>query len=320
MAETALILMLTTSGSSDEMGVRYLKAISISAVKSVHSKRAYATAIEEFISWNLCEGKIRITARELLTYQAHLIERTNPTGQPLAPSTVNVKMAAVRSLVHSAATDEWISKQDEEQILSRVQSCAVKGRRQGHRMPLEDVIRCLRLPDRSTIQGKRDYAILAVLFSCGIRRAELCSVEVKTIGKLDGGWAFIDLVGKRQKVRSVPMEDPVKDGIDEWLAAAKITKGRIFRAINRGGNVWGTGLSTTVIWNIVKHYAGLVGYPTFAPHDARRSCARIYYDHDAPLVQIQLLLGHDKLDTTANYINAQQKFGAGALGKVVDIS
>ena len=42
---------------------------------------------------------------------------------------------------------------------------------------------------------------------------------------------------------------------------------------------------------------------TSPPHDARRTCARIYYDANAPLKQIQFLLGHDKLDTTARYVN-----------------
>ena len=58
----------------------------------------------------------------------------------------------------------------------------------------------------------------------------------------------------------------------------------------------------------------------FAPHDARRSCARIYYDAKAPLKQIQFLLGHDKLDTTARYVNDEQKFGGEAVSKVAEIS
>jgi integrase/recombinase XerC len=89
---------------------------------------------------------------------------------PLAPSTVNVKMAAVRSLVHCAAAEGWISEQDDEQILKRVKSRPVAGRREGQFMPLSDVQRCLRLPDSATLAGKRDYALLGVLFACGLRR------------------------------------------------------------------------------------------------------------------------------------------------------
>jgi integrase len=71
--------------------------------------------------------------------------------------------------------------------------------------------------------------------------------------------------------------------IDEWLAAAKLKGGVIFRAIRKNGKVWGSGLDESAIWEIVRHYAALVGHPNFAPHDARRTCARIYYDAKAPL-------------------------------------
>jgi integrase/recombinase XerD len=173
---------------------------------------------------------------------------------------------------------------------------------------------------RTTIQGKRDYAILGILFACGLRRAELCNLKVETIGPLNGGWALIDLVGKRQKVRSIPIEAPIKAGIDEWLAAAKVKGGVIFRAIRKNGKVWGSGLDESAIWEIVRHYAALVGHANFAPHDARRTCASIYYDAKAPLKQIQFLLGHYKQDTTARYVNDEQKFGGEAVSKMADIS
>jgi hypothetical protein len=96
------------------------------------------------------------------------------------------------------------------------------------------------------------------------------------------------------------------------VGAAKISSARIFRAIRKNGKVWATGLDESAIWQIVRHYAAQVGHENFAPHDARRSCARIYYDAKAPLKQIQFLLGHDKLDTTARYVNDEQKFGGGS--------
>jgi integrase len=184
-------------------------------------------------------------------------------------------------------------------------------------MALADVQRCLRLPDRATLAGKCDYALLGVLFACRLRRAELCNLEVKTIGRLNEGWALLDLVGKRQKVRSIPLEAPIKAGIDEWLAAAEVTHGRVFRAIRKNGKVWGNGLGESAIWQIVRHYAAQVGHENFASHDARRSCARIYHDAKA---QILFMLSHDKLDTTARYVNDEQKFGGEAVSKVADIS
>ncbi len=53
-----------------------------------------------------------------------------------------------------------------------------------------------------------------------------------------------------------------------WLAAAKISSGRIFRAIRKNGKVWGNGLDESAIWQIVRLYAAQVGHANFAPHDA----------------------------------------------------
>ena len=98
-----------------------------------------------------------------------------------------------------------------------------------------------------------------------------------------------------------------------WISGAQITKGRIFRAIRKNGKPWGTGLDlgATRPWS---------GMKTLPPTDARRSCPRIYYDAKAPLEQIKYMLGHDKLDTMAKYVNDEHKFGEGAVTKVVDIS
>jgi site-specific recombinase XerD len=264
-----LILRVETNSELD--GINHLKQLAKNGVGSAHSQRAYETAIEEFIAWSLHNGQIRINATQLRAYQSHLTARIphhtkdNANDTPLAPSTVNVKMASVRALVHGAAAEGWIAAADEEQILKRLHSRPVTGRREGQRMPLADVQRCLRLPDRATLAGKRDYALLGVLFACGLRRAELCDLEVKTIGRLNEGWALIDLVGKRQKVRSVPLEAPIKAGIDEWLAAARIASGRVFRAVRKNGKVWGNGLDESAIWQIVRHYAARWATRTLPP-------------------------------------------------------
>jgi integrase len=87
------------------------------------------------------------------------------------------------------------------------------------------------------------------------------------------------------------LEAPIKQGIEEWLAAAKITQGRIFRAIRKNDKVWGTGPDESAIWQIVRHYAAAGRARELCLHDVRRSCARIYYEAQAPLKQIQFLLG-----------------------------
>jgi integrase/recombinase XerD len=71
----------------------------------------------------------------------------------------------------------------------------------------------------------------------------------------------------------VPVPAWVKNVIDEWLAAAKITEGRIFRSISKGGRLQGETLAEMAVWWLVKGYAEGIGVKNLAPHDLRRYAA-----------------------------------------------
>ena len=84
-----------------------------------------------------------------------------------------------------------------------------------------------------------------------------------------------DLVGKGGHVRTVPIPGWVKDAVDAWTDAVHITHGPVFRAINKAGRVWGDGMSPKVLWDVVRAAAGRAGIEKLAPHDLRRTCARL---------------------------------------------
>ena len=84
-----------------------------------------------------------------------------------------------------------------------------------------------------------------------------------------------DLVGKGGHVRTVPIPAWVKNHVDAWTAAAAITHGPVFRAINKAGRVWGEGMSPKVLWDVVRSAAARAGIDKLAPHDLRRTCARV---------------------------------------------
>lgn len=67
----------------------------------------------------------------------------------------------------------------------------------------------------------------------------------------------------------------VKDAVDAWTVAAGITEGPVFRAINRVGRVWGDGMTAKVRWDVVRAAAAEAGIDKLAPHDLRRTCARL---------------------------------------------
>jgi integrase len=77
--------------------------------------------------------------------------------------------------------------------------------------------------------------------------------------------------------------------------------GALFRSINKAGRVWGTGFTPKVIWSIVKKAASNGGLSGVAPHDLRRTCAKLCHESGGELEQIQFLLGHVSVQTTERY-------------------
>src|SRR6266496_4294808 len=73
---------------------------------------------------------------------------------------------------------------------------------------------------------------------------------------------------------------------------AGISEGRVFRAINKAGRIWGDGMSPKVLWDVVRVAAARAGIDKLAPHDLRRTCARLCHLVGGELEQIQFLLGH----------------------------
>jgi integrase len=83
-------------------------------------------------------------------------------------------------------------------------------------------------PDENTRKGKRDGALLGLLVGCGLRRAELVSFVVDKIQMRDDRWVIPDLVGKRKKLRLVPVPGWVKDRLDLWTSRRRSRRERYF--------------------------------------------------------------------------------------------
>jgi len=160
-----------------------------------------------------------------------------------------------------------------------------------------------------SVRAKRDYAMLSILFGCGLRRSELVGLKVDEIQKRQDHWAVVDLIGKGGHIRTVPIPQWVKAAIDVWILAAGIKEGRVFRAVSRAGKVRGKGISQNVVWYVVKNCCERAGLEHIAPHDLRRTCAKLCHSNGGELEQIQFLLGHASVQTTERYLGYKQNIG-----------
>ena len=118
---------------------------------------------------------------------------------------------------------------------------------------------------------------------------------------------FADLIGKGGHIRTVPIPDWVGKALQAWTSEAAITTGPIFRAINKAGRIPAHGFTPKVVWEVVRRGASMCGLSNVAPHDLRRTCARLCHQAGGELEQIQFLLGHVSVQTTERYLGCKQR-------------
>ena len=280
--------------------LEHAKTAVLNSLTSSSGQRTYEHAIREFVGWYCSEPRLAFNRTVVLRYRIYLEQRH------YAPSTINLRLAAVRRIAYEAA-DAGLLSPELAAGIRRVKGLRRIGVRLGNWLTPEQGRRLLAEIDVATPSARRDHAMLAMLIGCGLRRAELLALRLESIQLREDHWVIADLVGKAQHVRTVPIPTWVKNAIDEWTVAAGITHGVLFRAINKAGRVWGDGMSPKVLWDVVRAAAVRANIDKLAPHDLRRTCARLCHLAGGELDQIEFLLGHVSIQTTERYLGCKQK-------------
>jgi site-specific recombinase XerD len=280
--------------------LEHAKTAVLNSLTSRDAQRGYRHAINEFVDWYCSEPRLAFNRIVVLRYRCHLESRQ------LAPGTINLRLGAVRRLAYEAA-DCGLLSADLAAGVRRVKGVKKLGVRLGNWLTAEQSHALWQAPDHQRLKGKRDRALLALLLACGLRRHEAVALRLDHIQQREEHWAIVDLVGKAGHVRTVPMPDWVRDKLNEWLVAAAIDRGKLFRRVNKIGRAWGEGITEKAVWHIVKESAKTVGIAQLAPHDLRRTCARLCHASGGELEQIQFLLGHISVQTTERYLGCKQR-------------
>jgi integrase len=268
------------------------KVAVLNSLTSKSGQRSYDRAITDFVDWYCSEPRLSFNRTVVLRYRIFLEQKR------YAPTTINLRLAAVRRVAFEAADSGLLSPELAAGI-RRVKGVRRIGVRIGNWL--------LEKAEKESLRGMRNYAILAILLGCGLRRGELLSLRVDSIQSREERWVIADLLGKAGTIRTVPIPAWVRTGVEKWMDASGISNGALFRAIDRKGRVWGTGMTPKVLWEIVKAAAARANIPKLAPHDLRRTCARLCHVAGGELDQIQFLLGHVSIQTTEQYLGCKQK-------------
>jgi integrase len=260
----------------------------LDTVPSPHSKRNYGKAVDDLFAF--CASR-PLSRSLLMEWRAGM--------EALSPSTINVRLSAVRKMIGEARKNGMLGA-EEAASLTEIPNISQKGTRLGNWLTREQAKELLAVPDRTTLKGKRDYVILALLVGCALRRNELAELDVATIQQREGRWVLADLEGKGRRIRTVAIPIWVKQGINAWMIAAGIEDGRLLRSVNRES------LSDWAVWSVVEQSSKQIGIERFGAHDLRRTCAKLCRKNGGDLEQIKFLLGHSSIQTTERYLGSEQ--------------
>ena len=178
----------------------------------------------------------------------------------------------------------------------------------------EEIESILKAIDMSSIEGRRNRAIIETLYACGLRVSEAVSLKISMLYFKD---EFIRVTGKRDKERLVPIGGSAIEQIDNYVKYDRVhitpVKGNediVF--LNRHG----AALSRVMVFFIIKNLVDKVGiHKTVSPHTFRHSFATQLIERGADLRAVQDMLGHKSITTTEIYTHLDRRY----LKKTIDL-
>ncbi|MBU0943549.1 MAG: site-specific tyrosine recombinase XerD [Proteobacteria bacterium] len=172
-------------------------------------------------------------------------------------------------------------------------------------LSLDQVERLLTPPSVSSPLLNRNYTMLRLLYSTGLRVSELVNLPLAACNLSS---CFVRVIGKGEKERLVPFGIPAKEFLESYLESARplILKGR--RSNTLFVTSRGKGMTRLRFWQIIKEAARAAGIrEKLSPHTLRHSFATHLLTHGADLRSVQLMLGHSDIATTQIYTHVDEE-------------
>lgn len=214
------------------------------------------------------------------------------------PATVNKSLSALRGCLKAA----WrLGLMDSESYHRARDIEAVKGKTlpAGRSITPGELAALMGVcQDDAGSAGARDAAIIALLYSCGLRRAELVGLDV---ADFDAEAGTLTVKGKGNRERLSHVVNGAKAALLDWLTVRGDGPGPLFWPIRKGGWLRPGRLTTQAIYHLLGKRAGQAGVSSLSPHDFRRSFISDLLDAGADLATVQKLAGHASPTTTVRY-------------------
>lgn len=231
-----------------------------------------------------------------LTY-AHTAAVRARLLQQYSPATVRLYLSALRGVLYQAWKLGQMSSEDYQRAAD-LEGVPGEPAPAGRELSCEEIAALMQACQADhTPAGARDAAIMGLLYTCGLRRAEIVSLEMDDYDTMSGR---LLIRGRGNKQRTAYVGNGARDALDDWLTIRGYAAGPLFVSINRGGTL-GSSLSTQAVYNLLVKRGAEAGVLNFSPHDFRRSFASDLLDKGADIATVSRMMGHANLQTTVRY-------------------
>jgi site-specific recombinase XerD len=217
-----------------------------------------------------------------------------------SPESIKTFMAAVRGTLNEAFILGQITPDHLERV-RRVKPPREKRVHKGRMLTYKEYEALLATCDYSP-KGIRDRAIISLLMTCGLRRAELVGVNLEDYQPEEN---TILIRGKGNKERWAFLQDQTQAWLEEWLEYRGHALGPLFVRISKGGNIpeisEKSRMTDQAVYTILDARRKQAGLEKFSPHDLRRTLASTLLQKGLPLEDVRDVLGHSSVTTTERY-------------------
>jgi len=263
-----------------------------------NSLRAYQQDLAGYLRFCGDEPMQALDAAMLARWRTSLAQDTR-----LSPSTINRHLAGVKRVVQEAAAQGYVDVPTAE-AFRRVSGVPMKAMKERLKVPTRltpgHMRQLCEAPDRTTLRGWRDRALLLMLASSGCRVSEVVTLQRGQLVNREGSF-FLEVVGKNHTTpRLAPLAHEAYAAVQAWLARRVAESPYVFTSLpGTGTRSTPRPLDRSAAWRIVARYASHVGLRHVSPHSFRRFVGTELAKKD--IRQAQKALGHARIETTARH-------------------
>jgi len=267
-------------------------------IRNASTRRAYEIAIKDFM---LFAGIMRPEEFRTVT-RAHVIAWRDDLGdRTLTGTTIRHRLAALSSLFQYLCDKNAVTHNPVKGV-KRPKNESEEGKTPA--IADHQARKLLVAPAEKSLKGMRDRAILATLLYHALRREELCKLRVKDFRHERRGVQHLNVSGKGEKRRYVPLHGVAQDLICDYLKIAghgADHEGALFRPLrNSRGGSRKKAITPDGVYKLVRKYSAALGFEIGA-HALRATAATNALDHKADIAKVQEWLGHSNIATTRIY-------------------